>query len=263
VGQEDLSYSFELARQELELALRYVSTSLEDELFLSSEAATAAQSAIASGHGVVVGARPAYGAAFAELADQNPDVSVLVHGARVTRPNLVSFDVRAYQGTYLAGIAAARKTTTRRLCFVASAITPSVVARVNGFVIGARSVDPSIVVEVSWIGDWHDTEPPVNGQTRERVETLAMLGRGCDVVAHSLDNNIPVSTVGQLAPPGVYVIGANVETACELAPGRCLGSLGVPLVAHSRGARRRRAPSSPHKGGAASTGSGSATRTAP
>jgi basic membrane protein A and related proteins len=225
VGQEDLSYSFELARQELEISLRYVSTSLEDELFLSSEAATAAQSAIASGHGVVVGARPAYGPAFAELADQNPEVSVLVHGARVTRPNLVAFDVRAYQGTYLAGIAAARKTSSRRLCFVASAVTPSVVARVNGFVIGARSVDPSIVVEVSWIGDWHDTQPPVNGQTRERLETLAMLGRGCDVVAHSLDNNIPVSTVGQQAPPGVFVIGANVETACELAPGRCLGTL--------------------------------------
>jgi len=225
VGQEDLSYSFELARQELELALRYVSTSLEDELFLSSEAATAAQSAIADGHGVIVGARPAYAAAFAELADQNPDVSLLVHGAAITRPNLVSFDVRAYQGTYLAGIAAARKTSSRRLCFVASAVTPSVVARVNGFVIGARSVDPSIVVEVVWIGDWHDTQPPVNGQTRERTETLAMLGRGCDVVAHSLDNNIPVSAVGQLATPGVFAIGANVATACELAPGRCIGSL--------------------------------------
>lgn len=225
VGQEDLSFSFEVARQELELGLRYVSTSLTDELFLSSEAATAAQSAITSGHRVVVGARPAYGPAFAELADQNPDISVLVHGARVTRPNLVSFDVRAYQGTYLAGIAAARKTTSRRLCFVASAVTPSVVARVNGFVLGAHSVDPSIVVEVSWIGDWHDTLPPVNGQTRERVETLAMLGRGCDVVAHSLDNNIPVSTVGQLALPGVFAIGANVDSACELAPGRCLGSL--------------------------------------
>jgi basic membrane lipoprotein Med (substrate-binding protein (PBP1-ABC) superfamily) len=225
VGQEDLSYSFELARQELATSLGYLTTRLEDDLFLASDAVARADAAIADGSDVVVVARPAHAQAFVELADRHPDVAVFAHGATSSRPNLVGFDVRAYQGTYLAGVAAARKTTTKRLCFIASTVTPSVIARVNGFVLGARTVDAAAVVEVAFLGDWHDTLPPVNGQTRERTLTLEMMGRGCDVVAHALDNNIPVGTVGQTAMPGVFVIAANVEDACTLAPGRCIGSL--------------------------------------
>jgi hypothetical protein len=111
-----------------------------------------------------------------------------------------------------------------RLGMVGSYVTPAVVRHINAFATGAQRAVPGIVVEVRWIGFWHDTEPPnMQLQKKERVLTEELLSTGCDVIAHQADNGIPVTTL-ESAGGTAKAIGNNVEDACPEGSSTCLGA---------------------------------------
>lgn len=225
VQQEAFTQSLELGRSNLPEKLPYLTSSFVEDKFLESDVLDAANGFYAQGARMIVGAAPGFGSTLASFAAQHDDAQLLVFGSAVTRSNLTSYDVRTYEGYYLAGIAAGTKTTKNRLGIIGSVFTPSVVASINAFALGAQSVRPDVVVEVRWLGDYHDRGQPVGGKTLERVDTEALLADGADVIAHTLDNNISVAAVAQVGAPGTYAIGGNVRTACDATPGRCIGSV--------------------------------------
>ncbi|MFO0614057.1 MAG: BMP family ABC transporter substrate-binding protein [Polyangiaceae bacterium] len=247
-SQEEYTLSFERARDEIKSALAYSSLAYLEDVASASTVHDSATSFLAQGRPVIVATSPSHGPLLLDFADENPDATLFVVGARVTRPNLVSFDTRTYQAYYLAGIAAARKTTSHRLGMIGSSYTPSVLASINAFALGARAVDPANVVALKWIGAAHDMEPHVQGKSRERIYTEQLLADGADVIAHTLDNNIPVYTVAE-QPTNVLAIAANVPDACEIKPSRCLGSVyfnwGPLLISLLDGYHRQRLPDPP------------------
>ncbi len=228
VAQDEIGRSIDLGRVAADEQLGYVESSREVPFSLSSEAVARAEQLAAEGVSVVITGSAHYASAFTAFAESTPEVTVLSYQGTESRENLVPFDARTYQAYYLAGIVAGRYSTTRRIGILGSMSSPPIVASINAFALGAQSVggDP-ITVEVRWLGEPHDTEPKVNGKSREWRFTVAMIEGGADVIAHTLDNSVPLYALAAAVEDGAdaFAIGANVLEACEAAPaGRCLGT---------------------------------------
>src|SRR5262249_17040279 len=133
------------------------------------------------------------------------------------------------QAFYLAGYAAAQVTQSRRLGFVGSLITPEVVRHVNAFTLGARRFDPTVVVEVRWLGFWYDAidDPPAGYRYQETVLAEELLATGCDVIAHAVTQNervVEAVEAARKAGTTVWAIGNDSSNACTAGPTSCLGT---------------------------------------
>ena len=225
IAQEAYTNSFDQGRLAAATALPYTSLAFTENVSLAMDVAPAVDTLLGQGRTVILGAAsfPSYGPILSSYADDHPKDTFLIAGSRITRPNLISFDVRTYQAYFLAGIAAARKTVTHRLGMIGSTYSPPTVASINAFALGAQSINPLNIVELDWMGDRHDTNPPVGQSSRERVFTEQLVAHGADVIAHTLDNNKSVATISEEAPPGVFAIAADVVDACDQT--QCLGTV--------------------------------------
>lgn len=228
-AQDDTARSLEDARSVLDEELPYVESEADVGYELASDAVARATELEAAGVHALVATSELYASAFTGWASQHPSTLVLVHQGSATAANLVPFTARTYQAYFLAGVAAGRFSETGRVCMIGSVPSPYVLASINAFALGVQReiVEPAPVIELRWLGETHDTQPKVNGETRERRYTREMVEAGCEVVAHTLDNNIVLRTVADLIEDGadIYAVGANVEDTCEVLPsGRCLGA---------------------------------------
>ncbi len=111
-------------------------------------------------------------------------------------------------GQYLNGIVAAHTTKTRKLGFVAAKPIPQVLININSFTLGARSVDPSITVQVIFTGDW---SMPV----KEAEATNGLADQGIDVVTCHVDG--PKVVVETAERRGIYACGYHANQSA-LAP---------------------------------------------
>lgn len=140
------------------------------------------------GYNIIIGTAWDYGEAFAEAAAENPNVAFMNAAGETMGPNLESFYARTYQAWYMAGMAAASVTKTRKLGMVAGFPLSVVNWDINAFQRGAQAVDPDIQVIVSFLNTWYD--PVKEGQAAE-----AMIEQGADVVATNLSAaSVPAAT---------------------------------------------------------------------
>jgi len=150
-------------------------------------------------------------------AAQYPNVSFLTCAGYVSNGrNLTSYTAHSEQAWYVAGKVAAAKTANGRLGFIGSYITPEVVRHINAFYLGARSINPTIALEVNWLGFWYDykTSPEytfshatltgglVEKVYREELLAYRLIEDGCDVIAHGADNQRAVRLVERLHKDG-------------------------------------------------------------
>jgi simple sugar transport system substrate-binding protein len=109
---------------------------------------------------------------------------------------------------YLSGIAAAHVTKSKKLGFVAAKPIPQVLMNINSFELGAKSVNPDIVTQVIFTGDW---SMPV----KEAEATNSLVDSGVDVVTCHVDG--PKVVVETAERRGIYVCGYHANQA-KLAP---------------------------------------------
>lgn len=102
---------------------------------------------------------------------------------------------------YVAGKIAVQKTGAKRIGFIGSYMSPSVITGINALVLGARSEDPSVVVEIRWVGFWIDLNEtakyPYRGQSyfREDLIALQLAEAGAEVIVQQGDSNRPIRLV--------------------------------------------------------------------
>lgn len=116
-----------------------------------------------------------------------------------TVKNLGVFEARSYEGTYLTGIAAGKMTKTNVLGWVGAFPVPQVLYNLNGFVLGARSVNPDVVCKVVWANAWSDP-------AKEKDAVNALLSQNADVLSGS--PNTPVQGLAA-EEKGVWSIGST------------------------------------------------------
>ena len=131
-----------------------------------------------------------------KVAKDFPDTVFLQSGYKQAA-NFAPFDVRMYQGAYIAGVIAGFVTKTNTLGFVASIPIPEVVRNIDAFTLGARSVNPKVRTKVVWINSWFDP-----GKEKQAAE--ALIAQGSDVLLQNTDSTATLQTA---AEKHVYAFG--------------------------------------------------------
>ena len=149
------------------------------------------------GNKLIFGTTFGYMEAMLKVAKDFPDVKFEHATGFKTADNLAQYDVRTYEGAYLAGVAAGKLTKSNKLGVVASVPIPEVVRNIDAFNMGAQSTNPKISTRVVWTNAWFDP-----GKEREAATTL--IGQGVDVLMQNTDSAAVVQTAQE---KGVWAFG--------------------------------------------------------
>jgi len=140
----------------------------------------------AQGHKLIIGTTFSQMAPMLKVARQLPNTTFECCAAINTLKNMGAYEARNYEATYLGGVLAGRMTKSNVLGWVGAFPIPQVVWRLDGFVLGARSVNPKVTCKVVWINTWSDP-------AKEKDAVSALISQGADVLAGS--PNTPVQGV--------------------------------------------------------------------
>jgi basic membrane protein A len=129
----------------------------------------------------------AYGDDVKAVAAQYPDVTFAIvdsSAADTGLKNLTGLLFAENEGSYLAGVAAALKTTTNHIGFVGGVDTQLIHKFEAGYVAGATAVKPDIKIDRQYIspeGDFSGFSDPAKGQ----IVAQGMYDGGADIVYHA------------------------------------------------------------------------------
>ena len=115
-------------------------------------------------------------------------------------------------GQYLNGIVAGHVTKSKKIGFVAAKPIPQVLLNVNSYLLGARTVDPEIVCQVIFTGEW-------SLAVKEAEAVNALVDQGVDVLTCHVDG--PKVVVETAAGRGAFVNGYHADQS-PLAPEKYL-----------------------------------------
>ncbi|GAC1524736.1 MAG: BMP family ABC transporter substrate-binding protein [Collimonas sp.] len=149
------------------------------------------------GNKLIFGTTFGYMEAMLKVAKEFPDVKFEHATGFKTADNLAQYDVRTYEGAYLAGVVAGKMSKSGKLGVVASVPIPEVIRNIDSFTLGARSVNPKATTRVVWVNKWFDP-----GKEREAATTL--IGQGVDVLMQNTDSAAVVQTAQE---KGIYAFG--------------------------------------------------------
>ncbi len=143
------------------------------------------------------------------VASRNPTVYFMHPGGWEVRPNFSNFYATTQLHFYIMGVAAGLMTKSNQIGFVAGMPLGYTLGNVNGFHLGARSVNPKVTTRLLFTFSWGDT-------TKEAAAAQALLNAGCDVITMHLDS--PVAVIQTVEAAGAYTIGFMSPEARKYAP---------------------------------------------
>jgi len=174
-----------------------------------------------------------------ETAPKFPDQKYVIYDAVVEQPNVASILYAQNEGAFLAGVLAAQVTLnpdqfplatgSKKLGLVGGMDIPVINDFLAGFKKGVESVDPSIQVLVSYVGDFTDANrgfDQAKAMYDQGVDVIFQVagGAGLGVLRASEDNNrysIGVDSNQNALYPGHVIasmlknIGASLESAVQ------------------------------------------------
>ena len=198
VGDGGWTLSHDRGRKEMEAALGgKVRTTYVESVPGNADAEGILRDLATQGNKIIFGTTFGYMDSMAGLAREFPDVKWEHATGSRSGGNLRTYDVRSYQGAYLAGIIAGKMTRTDTLGFVASIPVPEVIRNINAFTLGAQSVNPSVRTKVAWVHKWLDP-----GRESEAAQSL--INGGADVLLQNTDSSAPLQVAEKA---GKYAFG--------------------------------------------------------
>jgi len=140
--------------------------------------------------------------------------------------NYHTFKGEAYQGRYVAGIAAGMKIKEMiseglisddqaQVGFVAAFPTSEVISGYTAFILGVRSVVPMAKMQVSYTQTW-------SSYAQEKSAAKKLIDNGCVIISQHTDTIGPAIACEEASASGtVYFVGYN-QSMSEVAPGTSL-----------------------------------------
>jgi simple sugar transport system substrate-binding protein len=147
-----------------------------------------------------------------KMAKEYPDVQFF-HAGGLYKEGVHPKNVASYFGyideaQYLAGVVAGLTSKTGKLGFVGAKPIPQVLRNINGFTLGARSVNPKVTTQVVFTGNW--AEP-----IKEAEAANSMADQGIDVITCHVDS--PKVVMETAEKRGIFCSGYHANQAA-LAP---------------------------------------------
>jgi basic membrane lipoprotein Med (substrate-binding protein (PBP1-ABC) superfamily) len=143
------------------------------------------------------------------VADKHPDVIFMHPAGFKLADNLGTYWGNNFEAMYLAGIVAGSTTETNKLGFETAFPIPNILASVNAFQLGAKSVNPDVTTTLIFNGAWVDP-------AKEAAATNALVDAGVDVVTKIIDS--PVTVVKTAEERGIYSVGFHSSALEQFAP---------------------------------------------
>ena len=133
-----------------------------------------------SGYSLIFAHGFEYQDAAVRVGQEFPEVTIVVSSGGRVADNVIPLIFELEEGSYMAGVVAAKMTKSGTIGMVGGVAIPPAEATFVGFEAGAMSVDPEVQVLVNWIGSWDDV-----AMAKEAAVTL--IRRGVDVLIHNTD----------------------------------------------------------------------------
>ena len=111
--------------------------------------------------------------------------------------NVATYNIRFYEGRYVAGIIAGKMTKSNTIGYIASFTIPEVVMGINAAYLGAKSVNPNVKFKIVWVSTWFDPG-------KEADAAKALISQGADVVFQHTDSPAAMKLAEQR---GISAIG--------------------------------------------------------
>jgi len=147
-------------------------------------------------------------------------VFIVTSGARA-HGNVAPLIFRLEEASYLAGMVAGGLTRTDLLGFVGGIELPPIKAAYEGWVNGAKAVNPKVQNREIYLNSFDDA-------AAGREAALALIRVGADMLHHNADAAALGLFQAAKESPGVYVFGSNADQT-SLAPDRVVGSAIIDL----------------------------------
>ena len=178
--------SHELGREELEKALGdRIEAPFVENVPEGPDGEVVIETMVKTGCKLVFSTSFGFMDAMMKVAARYPDVKFEQANGFKVAPNVSTYTSRFYEGRYLSGVIAGKMSKSGIGGYVASFQIPEVMAGINAFELGARSVNPNFKVKVKWAHTWYDPE-------KEAVAAKELIDEGADVLTHHTDSTAPV-----------------------------------------------------------------------
>jgi len=113
-----------------------------------------------------------------KVAGENKEAKLAIIDAEVDAPNVESVLFKEHEGSFLAGVVAAKMTKTKKVGFVGGVEIPVIKRFELGFEAGVKAVDPSVQILKVYTGAFD--KPDLGKSTASQ-----MYGQGADIVFHA------------------------------------------------------------------------------
>ena len=167
----------------------------------------------------------AHGFEFQDMAErvsaEYPRTAFIITSGRRVQGNVAPLIFRLEEASYLAGMAAGGLTRSGILGFVGGIELPPIEAAYQGWVNGARAVNPRVDPRKIYLNSFDDA-------AAGREAALALIRAGADMFHHNADAAALGLFQAAKENPGVYVFGANADQS-KLAPDRVVGNAIIDL----------------------------------
>jgi len=160
------------------------------------------------------------GAAERVSAQYGKPAFVVTSGSRA-QGNVAPLIFRLEEASYLAGMIAGGLTRSDILGFVGGIELPPIEAAYQGWVNGAKAVNPKVQSREIYLNSFDDA-------AAGREAAIALIRVGADMFHHNADAAALGLFQAAKESPGVYVFGANADQS-SLAPERVVGSAIIDL----------------------------------
>ena len=197
IGDAGWTYQHDLGRKAVEkefgdkVEIKYIESVAE-----GPDSERVVRKLASSGYDLIFGTSFGYMNPMLKVSKRYPN-TVFEHATGYkTSKNMGNFSPRFYEGRYLGGIAAAAKSKTNLIGYIAAFPIPEVIRGINSFILGAQSINPKIKVKVIWTNSWFDP-----GKEAEAANSL--IAQGADVLTHHTDSVAAVKTAND---KGAYAV---------------------------------------------------------
>jgi basic membrane protein A len=152
-----------------------------------------------------------YWASVKKMAEKYPNV-LFTHIGAIWKDgdptNVIGYRGFMDEPHYLCGITAGHMTKTGKIGFIGSKPLYFIFNNANGYIMGARSVNPDITCNVVITGEW-------NNPVKEAETTNSLIDQGCDVIVANVDSSkVAIETAERR---GVFTVGYHSDCS-SLAP---------------------------------------------
>ncbi len=167
-----------------------------------------------------------------EVAKENPDVQFChATGTRAHTEGLANYSnafASIYEGRFLAGIAAGMKLNEMiaageftaeeaKMGYVGAYTYAEVISGYTSFYLGAKSVCPTVTMEVQFTGSWYD-------EAAEKEAATALINNGCKLISQHADSmgaptacetagipNVSYNGSTQAACPNTFIVSSRID----------------------------------------------------